>query len=220
MGDLNGAALRSDKTINHRVSALFVVLLVVFVYLFFALKAAEAESITVEVRVNGLITSYTTAYHTVGELVDAIYPPDQVISVFPPRTAELTAHLQVTIQVRPVKVNPVVAANLQLAQVTIAKISPPPTPRPAPPPQPKSPTYSGTATWYRFGSGLTTASTQFPLGTRLRVTADTSDKYVDVTVNDYGPSEDTGVTLDLNRPAFAKLAPVGAGKILVRYYVI
>lgn len=219
MGDLDTAAPRSDKAINHRVSALFVILLVVFVYLFFALKAAEAESITVEVRINGLTTSYTTAYHTVGELVDTIYPPDQVTSVFPPRTTELTAHLQVTIQVKPVKVNPVVAANLQLAQVTATKIPPPPTPRPAPP-QPKSPTYSGTATWYRFGSNLTTASTQFPLGTRLRVTADASGKYVDVTVNDYGPSEDTGVTLDLNRPAFAKLAPVGAGKILVRYYVI
>ena len=132
MGDLDGAALHSDKTINHRVSALFVVLLVVFVYLFFALKAAEAETITVEVKINGLTTSYTTAYHTVGELVDAIYPaPGQVTSVFPPRTAELTAHLQVTIQVKPVKVNPVVAANLQLAQAAATKTPPPPTPQPA-----------------------------------------------------------------------------------------
>jgi len=220
VGDLDSAPPRSDKTINHRVSALFMVLLVVFVYLFFALKEAEAESVTVEVRVNGLTTSYTTAHHTVGELVDAIYPAsNQVILVFPPRTAELTAHLQVTIQVKPAKVNPVVAANLQLAQAAATKASPPPTPRLAPP-QPKSPTYSGTATWYRFGNNLTTASTQFPLGTRLRVTADASGKYVDVTVNDYGPSEETGVTLDLNRLAFAKLAPVGAGKILVRYYVI
>ena len=87
-------------------------------------------------------------------------------------------------------------------------------------PEPKSPTYTGIATWYRWGDTPTTASTQFPRGTKLRVVATNSGKKVDVVVNDYGPEAWTGVALDLNSIAFAKLAPLGAGKIPIRYYVI
>lgn len=86
--------------------------------------------------------------------------------------------------------------------------------------EPKSPIYSGTATWYRFGDELTTASRRFPKGTKLRVVAVNSGKTVEVIVNDYGPEGWTGVELDLNEPAFAKLAPLGAGKIMIKYFRI
>ncbi len=86
--------------------------------------------------------------------------------------------------------------------------------------EPKSPIYSGTATWYRFGNELTTASRRFPKGTKLRVIAVNSGKTVEVVVNDYGPEGWTGVELDLNEPAFAKLASLGAGKIKIKYFKI
>lgn len=199
----------SDKIINPKVGALFVGLLVVFVYLFFALDAVEAESIIVSVSVNGLTSSQATAYRTVGELVNAYYPDtSQLVSLSPSRETELTPYLQIAIQVKPARVNSVVAANLRSAVKKAAE------------PSPKSPTFTGSATWYRFGNNLTTASTQFTKGTRLRVTAVHSGKQVDVVVNDYGPEPDTGVVLDLNKPAFAKIAPLGAGQVAVRYYVI
>lgn len=86
--------------------------------------------------------------------------------------------------------------------------------------KPKSPIYAGLATWYDFGDQLTTASRRFPSGTRLRIVAVNSGKTVDVTVNDFGPQAWTGVELDLNRPAFVKLAPLGAGKINIKYFKI
>lgn len=221
MGDFDGAEPRLSRIINPKVSALFVGLLVVFVYLFFALDAAEAKSATVNVSINGLTYSQVTAHRTVGELVDSLYPNnDQVITVWPTRSTEVAPNLNVSIQLKPVEINRVVAKNLEKSR----------TPKEEPiivaaapkviEVEPKSPTYSGTATWYRFGSGLTTASTQFAKGTRLRVIAVHSGKQVDVTVNDYGPELDTGIILDLNKPAFAKIAPLGAGRVAIRYYVI
>ncbi|MFH0905117.1 MAG: septal ring lytic transglycosylase RlpA family protein [bacterium] len=88
----------------------------------------------------------------------------------------------------------------------------------APPPKPKPQIHSGWATWYNFGDQLTAASREFPKGTKLRVAAVNSGKTVDVVINDYGPQAWTGMALDLNRPAFAKLAPIGAGRIQVKYY--
>lgn len=209
MGDFDGAEPRLSKIINPKISALFVGLLALFVYLFFALDAAEAESVTVNVSINGLAYPQTTAHRTVGGLVDSLYPDaSQLVSLSPSRETELTPYLQIAIQVKPARVNSVVAANLRSAVKKAAE------------PSPKSPTFTGSATWYRFGNNLTTASTQFTKGTRLRVTAVHSGKQVDVVVNDYGPEPDTGVVLDLNKPAFAKIAPLGAGQVAVRYYVI
>ncbi|MFA5270438.1 MAG: hypothetical protein WC400_02405, partial [Patescibacteria group bacterium] len=68
MGGLEPAESNSDKVINPKVSALFVFLLAVFVYMFFALDAAEAETISVQVSVNGLSNTQTTAYQKVAEL--------------------------------------------------------------------------------------------------------------------------------------------------------
>jgi rare lipoprotein A (peptidoglycan hydrolase) len=218
---LGHAESNSDKVINPKVSALFVFLLAVFVYMFFALETAEAETITVQVSINGLITTQATAYQTVGELVDSLYPEaGQVINVSPGRSTEIAPNLNVELSVKPAKINRTVANNLDKSR---APETPPiavaTTPKVVKA-EPKSPTYSGTATWYRFGSGLTTASTQFPKGTHLRVVADATGKYVDVEVTDYGPTAETGVNLDLNKPAFLELAPLGAGRINVRYYAI
>jgi rare lipoprotein A (peptidoglycan hydrolase) len=231
VGSLNYTETNLDKVINPKVSALFVFLLAVFVYMFFALQTAEAQTLTVQVNVNGLATTQTTTQRTVGELIDSLYPDaSQIISLLPDRSTEISPNLDIKIVVKPTKLNPVVAKNLETSRESAAKpivvATAPKIAKVTPKPvqvakvEPKSPTYSGTATWYRFGNGLTTASTQFPKGTRLRVVADTSGKYVDVEVNDYGPTADTGVSLDLNKPAFLKLAPLGAGRVNVRYYII
>lgn len=221
MGGLEPAESNSDKVINPKVSALFVFLLAVFVYMFFALDAAEAETISVQVSVNGLSNTQTTAYQTVGELTDSLYPDtNQVIGVLPDRSTKITPNLNIAIQVKPTKINQVVASSLAKSRTPEAKpIAVAAAPRIVKV-EPKSPTYSGTATWYRFGNGLTAASTQFPKGTHLRVVADATGKYVDIEINDYGPTAETGVNLDLNKPAFLKLAPLGAGRVNVRYYVI
>lgn len=96
--------------------------------------------------------------------------------------------------------------------------TPAPAPEPAPIDKPTSEVYSGLATWYRNGEGMTAASRDFPNGTRLRVVAVNSGKTVDVVVNDYGPQLWTGVALDLNAAAFAAIAPLGAGRISIEYY--
>lgn len=111
----------------------------------------------------------------------------------------------------------VVSQNLKVA------LTPPPAPAPEPKPapvidKPKPTVYSGLATWYRHGSELTTASRQFPKGTKLRVIAVSSGKSVDVVVNDYGPQATTGIALDLNSVAFSQLAPLGAGKIQIKFH--
>ena len=218
-----------DQLINHKVSALFVFLLAVFVYMFFALQTAEAATVSVQVSVNGLTTTRATDRRTVGELLDELYPDaGGVVAVSPSRATMISPHLNIAIDLKPTPINQAVAVNLNkskpeaehtkpplaTAKLSVAKSSTPAVV------EPKSPTYSGTATWYRFGTGLTTASTQFPKGTRLRVIADGSNKSVDVVINDYGPTADTGVSLDLNKPAFMELAPLGAGRINVHYYVI
>lgn len=224
MGGLGHAESNSDRVINPKVSALFVFLLAVLVYMFFALRTVEAETIAVRVDINGIPTTQTTAYHTVGEVVNALYPDaNQVIAVSPARSTEVAPNLNIDLKVKPIKLNRVVADNLSASSAPEVKpivVAAAPKVAKLVKIEPKSPTYSGTATWYRFGSNLTTASTQFPKGTYLRVTSDATGKYVDVEVTDYGPTADTGISLDLNKPAFLKLAPLGAGRISVHYYVI
>ena len=158
---------------------------------------------------NGLTTTHFTTHQTVGDLLNELYSnQEEIISVFPAREKELASQDTIFIKLQPVVTNKTIAANMHKA---IEKASQP---------QPKSPTYKGTATWYRFGKKLTAASTQFPKGTKLRVVAVNSGKIVDVVINDYGPEAWTGVAIDLNSIAFAKLAPLGAGKIPIKYYQI
>ncbi len=74
----------------------------------------------------------------------------------------------------------------------------------------------GRASWYAYTGKMAAASTTFPKGTWLRVTAVNSGKQVFVQVNDYGPDPGTGKILDLDKEAFKKLAPLGAGVIEVK----
>jgi len=212
-------------------------LLIVIIYLLFALDTAQAQEKTIYLNVNGLATSYHTSCQTVKTLIEEVYPNDnEIISVFPELNKAIFSGDTVFVQIKPRQVNKTVAFNLETAIKEAIEPEPPlnettaettiepeviiTEPEPEPNLEPKSPTYAGTASWYRYGDKLTTASTQFPRGTKIRVMAVNSDKVVDVVVNDYGPESWTGVCLDLNSIAFAKLAPLGAGKIHIKYFVI
>jgi len=77
-------------------------------------------------------------------------------------------------------------------------------------------TQRGRASWYAYTGKMAAASTTFPKGTWLRVTAVNSGKQIFVQVNDYGPDPGTGKILDLDKVAFKKLASLGEGVIEVR----
>ncbi len=76
----------------------------------------------------------------------------------------------------------------------------------------------GKASWYKYKNGMYTASPDFPKGSKLRVYNTANNKFVDVTVNDYGPERDKHPdrAVDLDYRAFAKIASPGAGVINVR----
>lgn len=184
-------------------------LLAGLIYLLTTYRGIGAQTKTVTLSVNGLTANYLTTAKTVGEFVAESYPDNSsIISVLPNESQLLAGGDMIFLQLKPTAVNRAVASNLNSA---IEKSKEP---------QPKSPVYQGLATWYSFGEGMNAASTQFPKGTRLRVIAINSNKTIDVVINDYGPAKWTGIALDLNKPAFAKLAPLGAGKIKIKYFVI
>ncbi len=75
---------------------------------------------------------------------------------------------------------------------------------------------SGKASWYSYKNGLFAASPDFIAGTKLKVTSvNNPNKIVVVTVNDYGPDRKIypDRVIDLDKVAFAQLAPLGAGII-------
>lgn len=76
----------------------------------------------------------------------------------------------------------------------------------------------GEASWYRHKGGLFAASPDFPKGSRLRVHNLATGTFVDVLVNDYGPdrSAHKSRAIDLDRVAFARLAPPDEGLLKVR----
>jgi hypothetical protein len=79
----------------------------------------------------------------------------------------------------------------------------------------------GNASWYvhpKYPYELMAASTDFPFGTKLKVTALSSGKEVIVTVKDYGPDKKIHPdrVIDLGKEAFKVLAPTGAGVIKVK----
>ena len=75
----------------------------------------------------------------------------------------------------------------------------------------------GQASWYRYKGGDFAASPDFPKGSVLRVKNIANGKFVDVTINDFGP--DRGLfpdrVIDLDRVAFKKIASPGEGLIKV-----
>ena len=66
----------------------------------------------------------------------------------------------------------------------------------------------GEASWYKHKGGLFAASPDFPAGTKLRVINLDNQKFVDISVNDYGPDRTVHPTrvIDLDSVAFARLA--------------
>lgn len=75
---------------------------------------------------------------------------------------------------------------------------------------------SGKASWYGYMGGMFAASPDFKYGTRLKVTsASNPSKSIVVTVNDFGPDRvrHPDRVIDLDKVAFAQLAPLGAGVI-------
>ncbi len=66
----------------------------------------------------------------------------------------------------------------------------------------------GQASWYKHKGGNFTASTDFPAGSTLRVHNLANNKFVDVTVNDFGPdrSRFPNRVLDLDYEAFKKIS--------------
>lgn len=71
----------------------------------------------------------------------------------------------------------------------------------------------GSATWYSLISGLKAASNTLPMGSQVLVRAINSGKEVVVTIADRGIQGDA--IIDLSADAFAKIAPLGAGKVSV-----
>ena len=185
----------------------------------------ETEKVVL-LNIDGYQTKHTVVADTVGDFVVQVLGAIKYESISPSLDSRLESGDLIFITTGDnYPVNNSVAENIRIAN----EPEPEPEPEPIVVPEkkthevvdkPASKVYSGLATWYRWGEGLNTASRQFPRGTRLRVVAVNSGKTVDVVVNDYGPAEHTGVALDLNSVAFKKLAPLGAGKIEIEYFVI
>ncbi|MDP3042989.1 MAG: RlpA-like double-psi beta-barrel domain-containing protein [bacterium] len=76
---------------------------------------------------------------------------------------------------------------------------------------------SGKASWYKYKGGNFAASPDFPKGSRLRVYNNENGKFVDVEINDYGPERSLHPdrAIDLDKAAFARLAPISQGTISV-----
>lgn len=75
----------------------------------------------------------------------------------------------------------------------------------------------GEASWYRYKNGLFAASPDFPAGTKLRVINTANNKFVDITVNDFGPDRAVHPdrAIDLDAVAFARLGSLGQGTMQV-----
>lgn len=76
---------------------------------------------------------------------------------------------------------------------------------------------NGKASWYAYKPGNFAASPDYPKGSILRVHNKENGKFVDVEVNDYGPDRALfpDRVIDLEKNAFEKLSPLGAGTINV-----
>jgi rare lipoprotein A (peptidoglycan hydrolase) len=219
VGFVEEAKSHTNSKNSYRITGILLILLVALIYLLTSLKTVEAQPKQICLIVNGLATQHTTTCKTVGDFLDQNYQTNEdIVSVFPNKEKELIVNDKIYIETKPSDLNEAIAININEAVKTQKaeekrkeeEINP----------EPKSPTYQGTATWYKFGEKLTAASTQFPRGTKVRVVAIDSGKHVDVVINDYGPEAWTGVNLDLNSIAFSRLAPLWKGKIPIKYYVI
>lgn len=212
-------------------------MLIALIYLMGILQTHSMTEKSIFVTINGLSETYPTTAKTVGTFLGEIgIPANQIMTVSPPLGTKLDDETTVAVETKPKLRDVIVAANFTTAVKAVeeaeakaraeaeAKAEAQAEAKQAAtllkPVTPKSPTYVGIASWYSFGNGMNAASTQFPRGTKLRVINDDNGKMIDVVINDYGPEDWTGVMLDLNKPAFAKLAPLGLGKIPIKYFKI
>ncbi len=80
----------------------------------------------------------------------------------------------------------------------------------------------GQASWYRYKNGLYAASPDFAKGTILKVTNLNNGKFVDVTINDYGPDRSLHPerVIDLDALAFNKIASTRDGIVKVKLDVV
>ncbi len=76
----------------------------------------------------------------------------------------------------------------------------------------------GTASWYAFKGGDFAASPDFAKGSILRVHNLDNNKFVDVTINDWGPERDKHPdrVIDLDKVAFAKISSTSLGLARVK----
>ncbi len=76
----------------------------------------------------------------------------------------------------------------------------------------------GKASWYAYKGGDFAASPDYNKGSVLRVYNLDNNKFVDVTINDYGPDRSLHPdrVIDLDKVAFSKIASLGAGIINVK----
>lgn len=76
----------------------------------------------------------------------------------------------------------------------------------------------GGASWYKYKNGLFAASPDFAKGSILRVYNLSNNKFVDVTINDYGPDRKIHPdrVIDLDYEAFKKIASPSDGLIQVK----
>ncbi|MDD2258025.1 hypothetical protein EOL72_01635 [Candidatus Falkowbacteria bacterium] len=72
---------------------------------------------------------------------------------------------------------------------------------------------TGQASWYAYKGGMFAASPDYAKGSVLRVHNLDNGKFVDVTVNDFGPNRALypNRVIDLDKQAFQKIASLGAG---------
>ncbi|MFA6398623.1 MAG: septal ring lytic transglycosylase RlpA family protein [Patescibacteria group bacterium] len=218
MTDLNYPHLAPETRKKSFATAITLGLLIFLIFGLGQLGNATIKTIkAVTVSINGLTDIYTTKATEVGDLIAELNIQEPIVAVTPRPESRLTAATLVTVTTKPTDRNSIVAANMQ---ATIDKVAADIKKQEEALKVPKSPVREGYASWYVFGNGMNTASREFPRGTKVHVIAIKSGKSVDVVVNDFGPEDWTGMSLDLNHTAFAKLAPLGAGIINVRYYKI
>ncbi len=77
---------------------------------------------------------------------------------------------------------------------------------------------TGKASWYAHKGGLFAASPDYALGSVVRVHNLDNKKFVDVTINDFGPNRALHPerVIDLDKMAFQKIASLGAGVVNVK----
>lgn len=76
----------------------------------------------------------------------------------------------------------------------------------------------GTASWYKYKGGMFAASPDFKKGSLIRVYNLDNDKFVDVTINDWGPdrAKHPDRVIDLDKVAFQAIASPSDGLVRVR----